>query len=163
MTVEEQGRTESLFECRQKVIDRGEQTQMKKLLSIIGIGLLGISGCGSDRPPLGSLTGTVTLDGKPVQYGGLMFLPVDGGRPSLGGTNEKGEFRAMYVHGVPGAIVGKHRVSFEEGSAEDKKEDEFKPYAPPANNYTISPSEIEVTAKGTVVNFTLQPKKKKRD
>jgi hypothetical protein len=116
-----------------------------------------IAGCGSDRPPLGSLTGTVTLDGKPVQYAGLMFSPVDGGRPSVGGTNEKGEFEAMYVYGVPGAIIGKHRVVFEEGSPESE-EDEFKPYAPPANNYTISPKEIEVDSGGTVINFTLERK-----
>jgi hypothetical protein len=134
---------------------------MKRLVAIC-FSLLCVSGCGGDRPPLGSLTGTVTLDGKPVPYGGLMFLPIDGGRASIGGTNEKGEFKAMYVRGVPGAIIGKHRVTFDEGSAEEKKEDEFKPYAPPANNFNISPTEIEVVAGGTVVNFTLQPKKKKQ-
>ncbi|MCR9291556.1 MAG: hypothetical protein NXI32_02480 [bacterium] len=118
-----------------------------------------IAGCGSDRPPLASLTGTVTLDGKPVQYGGLMFSPVDGGRPSLAGLNEKGEFEASYVYGVPGAIIGKHRVVFEESTATESEEDEFKPYAPPVDNYTISPKEIEVESGGTVINFTLERKK----
>lgn len=91
-----------------------------------------------------------------------MFSPVDGGRPSVGGTNKQGEFKAIYVYGVPGAIIGKHTVVFEEGSAENVQEDEFKPYAPPANKYTISPNEIEVESGGTVVNFTLQRKTKKR-
>lgn len=136
---------------------------MNFLRSFICLSLVVIAGCGSDRPPLASLTGTVTLDGVPVQYGGLMFSPVDGGRPSVGGTNEKGEFKAIYVYGVPGAIIGKHRVMFEEGSANQREEDEFKPYAPPANNYTISPQEIEVDSGGTVINFTLQRKKKKRE
>jgi hypothetical protein len=138
-----------------------EKGNMKSLRNVFLLSLLAISGCGSDRPPLGSVTGTVTLDGKPIQYIGLMFTPVDGGRPSIGGTNEKGEFKAMYVRDAPGAILGKHRVSFDEGSAEDKKEDEFKPYAPPTVNYTISPTEIEVVRGGTVVNFVLSKKTKK--
>lgn len=135
---------------------------MNQVRKLICLSVVVIAGCGSDRPPLASLTGTVTLDGVPVQYGGLMFSPVDGGRPSVGGTNEKGEFKAIYVYGVPGAIIGKHRVMFEEGSADQGEEDEFKPYAPPANNYTISPKEIEVDSGGTVVNFTLQRNKKKK-
>lgn len=135
---------------------------MNQVRKLICLSFVVISGCGTDRPPLASLTGTVTLDGVPVQYGGLMFSPVDGGRPSVGGTNEKGEFKAIYVYGVPGAIIGKHRVMFEEGSAGQSEEDEFKPYAPPANNYTISPKEIEVDSGGTVVNFTLQRNKKKK-
>jgi hypothetical protein len=92
-----------------------------------------------------------------------MFSPVDGGRPSLAGTNEQGEFEAMYVYGVPGAIIGKHRVMFEEGGPAVEEEDEFKPYAPPANNYTISPKEIEVESGGTVINFILERKKKKKE
>ncbi len=135
---------------------------MNYLRSLICLSLVVIAGCGSDRPPLASLTGTVTLDGVPVQYGGLMFSPIDGGRPSVSGTNEKGEFKAIYVYRVPGAIIGKHRVMFEEGSAENIEQDEFKPYAPPADNYTISPNEIEVESGGTVISFTLQRKTKKR-
>jgi hypothetical protein len=138
------------------------QEKLNYQCGVICLSLAVIAGCGSDRPPLASLTGTVTLDGEPVQYGGLMFSPVDGGRPSVGGTNAKGEFKAIYTYGVPGAIIGKHRVMFEEGSADGREEDEFKPYAPPANNYTISPKEIEVESKGTVINFTLQRKQKKR-
>ena len=135
---------------------------MNYLRSFICLIFVVIAGCGSDRPPLAPLTGTVTLDGEPVQYGGLMFSPVDGGRPSVGGSNEKGEFEAMYVYGVPGAIIGKHSVIFEEGSADTGvEEDEFKPYAPPTNNYIISPKEFEVESGGTVINFTLERKIKK--
>lgn len=137
---------------------------MKYIRRLILLSLLVTAGCGSDRPPLASLTGTVTLDGEPIEHAGLMFSPVEGGRPSVGGTNEKGEFEAMYVYGVPGAIIGKHRVMFEESSPDtgsESEEDEFKPYAPPGNNYNISPKEIEVEPGGTVINFTLERKKKK--
>lgn len=132
---------------------------------LICFGLLVFVGCGNDRPPLASLTGTVTLDGKPVQYAGLMFSPIDGGRPSVAGTDENGEFKAIYVYGVPGAIIGKHRVMFEEGSPDsgpESEEDEFKPYAPPATNYTISPKEIDVDSRGTLINFTLERKERKK-
>lgn len=137
---------------------------MKYLRILVCLSLLITVGCGSDRPPLASLTGTVTLDGKPIEHAGLMFSPLDGGRPSVGGTNKKGEFEAMYVYGVPGAIIGKHKVMFEESppdTGSESEEDEFKPYAPPGNNFVINPKEIEVESGGTVINFTLKRKSKK--
>ena len=136
---------------------------MNILRSLICLSLVIITGCGNDRPPIAPLTGTVTIDGEPYPQGGLMFSPVEGGRPSLAGTTQEGEFEAMYVVGVPGAIIGKHKVMFEEQSSNagpDGEEDEFKPYAPPANNYTISPKEIEVKSGGTVINFILERKQK---
>lgn len=69
------------------------------------------SGCGggSDKPELGQVSGKVTMDGKPLPKVVVTFNPEDG-RPSLGETDDQGQFTMMYL-GEPGAKVGKHVVS----------------------------------------------------
>ena len=47
----------------------------------VGLGLL--SGCGPDRPPLGSVSGTVTIDGQPLEKGSITF-EVPGSRTASG-------------------------------------------------------------------------------
>lgn len=115
-------------------------------------------GCRSDLPPIGTLSGTVTMDGKPYANGSLMFTPTNGGRPSVAATDENGEFKAMYNLDTPGALVGPHTITFEAENKVDSEEDEFKPYAPPADNFKVTPSEITVEAAGTEVNLTLEQK-----
>ncbi|MCS7239330.1 MAG: carboxypeptidase-like regulatory domain-containing protein [Thermoguttaceae bacterium] len=69
-----------------------------------------IVGCGrSDLPPLGTVSGTVTLNGQPLEGVTVMFQPVQG-RPSLGQTDANGAYELRYMAGVKGAVVGKHRV-----------------------------------------------------
>lgn len=119
-----------------------------------------LAGCGSDLPPLAPLTGTITLDGEPFANGSLMFTPLSGGRPSVAETDEQGEFEAMYLLDVPGAIIGKHSVMFEAGGSAEpmSEEDEMnlhKKHPGPPKNYKISPTEVEVLDGGTVVNFSL--------
>ncbi len=113
-----------------------------------------LSGCGSDLPPIAPLTGTVTMGGKPYVNGSLMFTPTNGGRPSLAATDENGKFEAMYNLNASGALIGPHTVTFEPGGKVE--EDEFKPYAPPAQNFKLTPREVTVEAGGTEVAFTLK-------
>ncbi len=115
-----------------------------------------LSGCGSNLPPIGPLTGTVTMGGKPYANGSLMFTPTNGGRPSVAATDENGKFEAMYNLDTPGALIGPHTVTFEPGGEKDSEEDEFKPYAPPKENFKVTPSEITVEAGGTEVTITLE-------
>jgi hypothetical protein len=60
-------------------------------------------GCSSD-PSKGTVSGTVTLDGQPLQSGLIRFVPVDGQTPSAEATITDGEYSAD----VP---VGEKRVS----------------------------------------------------
>ena len=113
-------------------------------------------GCGNDLPPIGQLTGTVMMDGKPYPNGSLMFTPTSGGRPSLAATDENGKFTAMFNLETPGALVGAHTITFEAGGKQESEEDEFKPYAPPKDNFKVTPSEITVEATGTDVTITLE-------
>lgn len=131
-----------------------------KAILIICLSVVSFAGCGSDLPPLAPLTGTITLDGKPFANGSLMFSPLDGGRPSVAETNEQGEFKAMYLLDVPGAMIGKHKVMFEAGGSDEPLSEEeemnlHKKNPGPPKNFKISPTEVEVQEGGTVVNFTL--------
>ncbi len=73
--------------------------------------LLLLSGCSrSDRPPLGMVSGVVTLDGKPLANARVIFEPTEGGRASTGLTNAKGEYELIYIRQDKGAKLGPHRV-----------------------------------------------------
>lgn len=81
-------------------------------------------GCsGSDKPQLGLVTGTVTLDSKPV-YGVAVIFYHDKGRPARGTTDLNGQYELTYMPKTPGTKVGHHRVEItanEEGE-EDAEE-----------------------------------------
>lgn len=73
--------------------------------------LMTLAGCGgSDIPPLGTVTGSVTLNGQAVDEATVEFLPEEGGRPSIGVTDSSGTYSLTYRPSVKGAIVGRHSV-----------------------------------------------------
>jgi hypothetical protein len=70
-----------------------------------------VLGCGhGDRPPLGTVHGTVTLDGKPLAGAGVLFQPVEPGRASAGVTDADGRYELVYIRRDKGAKVGAHLV-----------------------------------------------------
>jgi len=80
-------------------------------VTIVGIiALAAIAGCGKRGPYLASVTGKVTLDGKPVANAIVTFAPMDGGVASTGITDSDGTYR-LGCHLGEGALVGQHRVS----------------------------------------------------
>lgn len=85
---------------------------MMRCALLLVLGVLAGCGGGGDRPPLGRVSGTVTLDGQPA--GGLiiLFSPEDG-RPAAATTASDGTYTLEYVYGVKGTKVGRNRVSFE--------------------------------------------------
>lgn len=70
-------------------------------------------GCGgADGPPLGAVTGKITLDGAVLTNVSITFVPEDPkGSPSYGGTNAQGVYTLLYSKDRRGAILGKHDVS----------------------------------------------------
>lgn len=71
-----------------------------------------LSGCGSDGPELAEVTGTVTVDGKPVPNAILTFIPT-GGSTSYGKTDEQGKYTLMFTDTKYGAMIGTHKVEIE--------------------------------------------------
>lgn len=85
------------------------QSQYASLLTITGAILL-IAGCADGGPALGTVSGTVTLDGKPLANAIVSFVPEAGGRPSVGTTDEQGNYQLGYIDRL-GALIGNHKVS----------------------------------------------------
>jgi len=67
------------------------------------------SGCSNDRLPLGQVSGTVTLDGIPLENAYLEFQPTNG-RSSLGITDSSGHYILNYDNETKGALIGAHKV-----------------------------------------------------
>lgn len=104
---------------------------------VVGIVLLyflmdSMLGGSLDLPPLGSVSGTVTVDGDPLVGVAVQFTPLDdvrkdGGdgpqriRTATGVTDENGYYTLYYLDGVKGAPVGKGRLWIEVRSAKDLK------------------------------------------
>jgi hypothetical protein len=84
---------------------------------LLGVALVPVLGCAQAGPKIVPVSGVVTLNGKPLADATVTFAPVapDGennaaGDSSIGKTNANGEYTLTTSRGVPGAIVGKHRV-----------------------------------------------------
>jgi hypothetical protein len=78
------------------------------MLAALAVPALG--GCGGG-PVLVGITGTVTLDGKPVEGASVTFMPQFAGQPALGTTDAAGKFTlTTHPHGR-GAMPGTHKVT----------------------------------------------------
>lgn len=73
--------------------------------------LLAAAGCGSDGPELTDVSGTVTVDGRPVPNATVMFVPeAPDGSPSYGVTDAEGYYSLMFTRDKEGAMLGRHTV-----------------------------------------------------
>jgi hypothetical protein len=126
------------------------------------------AGCGgaSDRPELGQVTGTVTLDGEPLKGIAVVFFP-DSGRPARGKTDAEGKYELTYIRDTKGTKLGHNRVEIapdEEGAEEEEEGDEAapKPKAKgakpkiPAKYNTKSELEADVKPGDNVFDFKLE-------
>jgi hypothetical protein len=73
-------------------------------------GLLGLAGC--DRgPAFAEVSGTLKVDGKPLENVQVEFWPLASGPRSIGVTDKEGKFTLTSDDGKrTGAVVGPHKV-----------------------------------------------------
>ena len=72
-----------------------------------------ITGCGgASRPPLGYVSGIVSLDGAPLP-GVIIVMKPDEGRMATAITDNKGYYNIEYIRGEKGTKIGPNTVSFE--------------------------------------------------
>lgn len=70
--------------------------------------LAALSGCGRTDANRNAIGGTVTLDGKPIEQGSILFIPIDGAKgTATGGQIEMGRYQ---IASHDGAAVGRNRV-----------------------------------------------------
>lgn len=89
---------------------------MKRLLLLA---LLSSAVVGCAESDTIKVTGTVTMDGKPVDNAEVMFLPA-GGRMATGVTNSEGKFELSTNTAGDGAVPGDHKVTIVEHYAAGK-------------------------------------------
>ncbi len=70
---------------------------------------LAVTGCDSG-PALGTVTGQVTMDGKPLPNVAVTFIPAAGGGSASGITDASGKYELNYLD-RKGALIGKHKVA----------------------------------------------------
>jgi hypothetical protein len=119
------------------------------LVLLLGIAIL--PGCGKgDRPPLGTVHGRITLDGKPLSGARIGFVPKEAGRESSGITDAEGNYELKYLRDAMGAKVGGHKVSI--STAHDRAR---TTETVPAKYNVNSTLEKQVAAGDNVIDFEL--------
>jgi len=125
-------------------------------LSILGcLLLLSAIGCGGDKgvPPLGTVTGVVTLDGKPLVDATVAFAP-EKGRISMATTDAAGRYELIYDGRNKGAVIGWHRVLIDTTPSMDEK----NPILVPPRYNAQSVLTADVKAGVNTFDFALQSK-----
>ncbi len=74
--------------------------------------LIAVVGCGQaeKRPDRVPVSGRVTIDGKPLEYGTVQVIPT-GDRPASGKIGADGRFELMTYDPGDGCVLGQHRVA----------------------------------------------------
>lgn len=84
---------------------------MNRLLGILAaVSLVCVAGCGEGGPKLGTVTGTVTMDGQPLADALVTFMPVEPGPAATGTTDAAGKYQLLSGD-RQGAVLGQHKVA----------------------------------------------------
>jgi len=84
------------------------------LIAIAGVLVFSLGGCGQSGPELADVTGTITLDGRPLPKVGVVFRPAGpGASPAYGGTNKDGKYTLLFSQDRKGALPGEYEVDLE--------------------------------------------------
>jgi hypothetical protein len=139
---------------------------MKRTLSgaitVLGLSLvcIALSGCGGPEG-VGKVSGTVTLEGKPLAFAIVRFAPKNGGAPSRAITDESGRYSLQYTRSHAGAVVGEHIVSISTYAAAIPDADPAKPEVPekvPAKYNAKSELVVTVKSGSNTLDFPLDLK-----
>jgi hypothetical protein len=123
-----------------------------------------ILGCGPGGPPRAPVSGTVTLDGKPLPRGTVQFVPDasrgTNGPTGVGSIDAQGRYE-IQTTGAPGAILGFHVVGVVACEEVDLNKTSYAPSLIPEryNNPLASGLTAEVKkGQRNVINLELRSK-----
>ncbi len=85
------------------------------MITVIAAAVL-TTGCGDGRPARLPVAGQVLIDGKPLDYGYVRFVPA-GARASGGYVDEQGHFTLSCYAKDDGVIPGNHQVEVDAGES----------------------------------------------
>ena len=120
--------------------------------SVLLLALLSVYGCGGGN--IAPVTGTVKLDGQPLEGANVTFWPMDAktDRPSGGVTDSSGQYRLMYTADEPGALIGQQKVEI---STAVSSEEGTTPERLPARYNSSTELTAEVTSGRNTIDFDL--------
>lgn len=126
-----------------------------------------LPGCGGNDVELVPVSGTVTLDGKPLEGATVTFQPISDEREaptSFGKTDEQGHFTLTTAGDETGAIVGKHLVKITKSEEGDELDDSVQKLEDPVPaEYRESGKEFTVPDGGTdAADFAMTSTGKKK-
>ncbi|MEQ1825437.1 MAG: carboxypeptidase-like regulatory domain-containing protein [Pirellula sp.] len=114
------------------------------LLSVCLVFVLGCGGDDSNRPKTYPVTGTVKLNGNPVDGAMITFNLTEGKGNAIGSTDAKGNYALTTFKPGDGAVPGQYKISVSKFEAEKA----------PANATTLPPGQI---ASGEIDLSTYAP------
>lgn len=116
-----------------------------------------LSGC-SGPDNVARVSGTVTLDDKPLSGARVIFNPLTPGGQSAAITDENGKYTLQYTREQQGAEIGEHLVRITTGSRGDPDSDPPKPRTPerlPPRYHAKSELKATVKAGSNDIDFDL--------
>lgn len=129
-----------------------------------------LAGCGTSGPELSDVTGTITLDGKPLVGAAVTFRPkgdAASGTASYGSTNHEGLYTLQFTRDKSGAMPGEYMVDVETSKLSKIELEENKaagrpeppPFVPIPKKYKKSqPLTATVKAGKNTIDFPLDSK-----
>ena len=81
---------------------------------LVSVSVVAFVGCGGPKwPPTYKSSGSVTLDGTPVERATVTFYPLDGQKPANGTTDASGVFELTSFNAGDGAMLGSFGVAIQ--------------------------------------------------
>ena len=97
-------------ERRSRLDDKQRRYASLLLTHLVLAVLLLLPGCGPGRPARVPVSGTITIDGRPLEHGFVRFHPKEN-RAAQGEVGPGGRFTLTTYEPGDGCVLGKHRVS----------------------------------------------------
>ena len=119
--------------------------------------IFAFAGCGG--PPLQTVSGVITLDGKPLKNATLMFQSEDESTYAMADTDETGRYELLQDDVTAGLPVGKYLVTISTLVPPNDQTDPPDPGHPelvPARYNVESELYREVTAGENTIDFKLE-------
>ncbi len=102
-------RYRSIAKDRSVPVDWSDRVPAVRIVLVFFGIALPFAGCSDGRPRRIPVSGQVLIDGKPLTFGDLQFVP-EGARPSYGKLDSNGRFKLTCYGGDDGVVPGLHRV-----------------------------------------------------
>ena len=136
-----------------------------RLLSVMLLFTVCMNGCNRNKTNMVSISGTVTLDGQPLEQGAITFYPEDGETSGGGGSIKDGKFTANVPPGKKKVtVLGTKVVGMEKlyDTPDSPTRDKVAQTTPEIyDSYYSSPLRTEVTKEKKEYNFELDSKVQK--